>query len=223
MSPDRSGLVTWFWEWVPTAAACDDERAAWTAHVVDLVDGWAGTELAIARSAVPQDSPFTAAALGGATAAGLLDRAAALPGWARLAWGATFLDGRVRWSPNPVVAEFRRPAAADPAYLMETVGAGGFDDDVREPVVDYVSTEAGDGVVVFALAGGGPDPVHGRLDAALRLAVPDAEVDVVLRTVVFDLAQMAVIASGVETLMHLIAGDSGLRFITPAPVQERAS
>ena len=95
---------------------------------------------------------------------------------------------------------------------MAVVGAEGFDDDVREPNVEYVSTAHGDGIRVLALARSEDEGLHGRVNAALRLeggsgsgAPAAGDVDVLLTTRVTGLDQLAVIGFGVEALMNMIA------------------
>lgn len=214
---DLVGLTRapWRWEWVPAATRGDDVRTAWTEHVVGLFGEWTREGLAAVRAAWPgeaeADFPLTADLVGRGTAAWLLERADRLPPWARLAWGAVFLNGRPRWAPVPVVVEFLRPAAADPVYLMERVGATGQDGDARQPVIDYVTTPAGDGLRVFSLVRTAEGGAYGRLAAAMRLEVGgagDDGVDVVLTTHVFELGLMGLIGPGVEQLMQLIAADS---------------
>jgi hypothetical protein len=239
--------VSWFWDWVPAAGRDAAELSAWTESIASLLDGWAGEKVAAARAAWPADSdeefPFTVGEMGSAVARGLLERADELPGHCRLIWGAAFFGEDVRWLPLIVGAEFRQARPEDPAYLMAVVGAEGFEDDIREPNVDYVSTDHGDGIRVLALARTEAEGVHARVDAALRLeapavpdvpAVPDApevlgtpsgDIDVLLSTRVSGLDQIAVIGSGVEALMNMIAtqfaaqpGDAApqLRFATRA-------
>jgi hypothetical protein len=206
----------WQWQWVPGAARGADVRAAWTGQLTAQFAEWTRAGMAEAHAAWPGEAgpcPITGDLVGQGVASWLLERADRLPPWARLAWGAVFLDERPRWAPVPVVVEFRRPAAADPVYLMDEVGAAGRPGDAREPVVDYVTTPAGDGVRVFALARTVEGAGYGRLDAALRLEVPTGDgaagdgADVILTTVVFELGLMALIGPGVEQLMQRIAAE----------------
>jgi hypothetical protein len=211
MSTSTDTTVSWFWQWVPTRDGGEALRSEWTWHVVELFTGWAGDQLEAARSAWPPDAPaefpFTPDTIGGGIASFLLERADELPDWGRLAWGATFVADQLRWAPVLVVVEFHRPEADDPEYLMAHVGARGAEGDAREPTIDYVTTSAGDGVRVSALCRSDEGPVYGRVDAALRLEVLPTAVDVLLSTRVHDLAQMAVIGSGVELLMTMIADE----------------
>ncbi|GGK95867.1 hypothetical protein [Mangrovihabitans endophyticus] len=210
--------VSWFWNAVPAAGRDIAEVAAWKAQVSALLDEWVGDKVAAARAAWPADAdeefPFAIDELGPTVTDSLLARADHMPAHARLFWGAGFLRGDLRWMPVLVLAEFCRPRADDPAYLMAEVGVDGLAEDVREPTVDYVTTDHGDGLRVFALAQSAREGTYGRVDAALRLEVPGTgagpvpDVDVLLRTRVFGLDQMAVIGSGVETLMHMIAADA---------------
>jgi hypothetical protein len=214
MSDDLLELtrLPWRWEWVP-----GEEREAWTEHMAALFADWTSEGLTAARLAWPAEPgiefPFTSDMVGRGAAQWLLDRAVQLPVWARLAWGAAFVDGRPRWAPVPVVVEFRQPGAEDPVYLMDTVGATGRDGDARPPVIDYVTTPIGDGVRVFALGRTSEGAAYGRVNAALRLDVPPSDsapgtsTDVLLTTLVFEMGLMAVIGLGVEQLMQQIADD----------------
>src|SRR5262245_31323649 len=102
--------VPFYWEFVPT-----DSPSEWTEHMVEFFDKWAGRTLATAQSAwTAGDFPFTAENVGRETARLLLAKAAELPDHARLAWGTSFHDGQVRWSPIPLVAEFHQPLDDDP-------------------------------------------------------------------------------------------------------------
>jgi hypothetical protein len=87
---------------------------------------------------------------------------------------------------------------------MEVIGAHGLPEDAREPVLHYVSVPGADGVRVFAVGRTPHGTAYGRVDAAMRL---DSGIDVVLRTRVFEMPQMAVIGAGVEQLMTTIAAD----------------
>jgi hypothetical protein len=210
--------VSWFWNWVPAPDSDAQTVTDWTARVSALLDEWAGEKVDAARAEwpaeEPEEFPFAIGEMGQAVARSLLERAAGLPAYVRLFWGAAFVGGDLRWMPLLVTAEFREPRADDPAYLMAEVGADGLAGDVREPVIDYVATDRGDGLRVFALASSEEEGVYGRVDAALRLevpataAAPGTDVDVLLRTRVFGMDQMALIGFGVEALMHLIAADS---------------
>jgi hypothetical protein len=226
--------VSWYWDWVPAADGDDEQRTAWTAFVASTLDGWVGEKVAAARAAwpadAPEDFPFTVDEMGSAVARDLLERADELPRNCRLIWGAGFLGDEARWLPLLVVAEFHPARPEDPAYLMGMVCAEGFDEYVREPTVDYVTTDHGDGVRVLALADNGAEGLHARVNAALRLerrepGAPAEEVDVLLTTRVGAMDQIAVIGPGVEAVMHLIAtqfaarpgdGVPALRFAGPA-------
>jgi hypothetical protein len=199
--------VSWFWDWVPPAGRGAAQESAWIEHVTSLFDSWAGEALAAARARWPADAPveFPAAALESAEARGLLARADELPGNCRLIWGAGFIDDRLRWLPLLVLVEFREALPQDPAYLMGMVGVEGFDDDVREPTVDYVTTEHGDGIRVLALARGEGNAICGRVNAALRLEGAPVDIDVLLTTRVYDMGQFGVIGPGLDTLMNMIA------------------
>ena len=218
----ESAQLPWHWEWVPRVRPGEDEHEAWTGHMVELFADWTSEGLAAARLAWPGDAesgfPITSDMVGRGAAEWLLHRAGQLPAWARLAWGAAFVEGRARWAPVPVIVEFRRPRAEDPNYLMEVVGATGRDDDARRPTVDYVTTPIGDGVQVFALGRSAEGPAFGRLDSAMRLDVPPSggaagvSTDVLLSARVFEMGLMALIGAGVEQLMQQIANDC-----TPQP------
>lgn len=209
--------LPWHWEWVPDVRQSEEKRESWTGHMADLFEDWTSGSLAAARHAWPMEAgigyPFTSDSVGQGLAEWLITRAEQLPAWSRLAWGAVFVDGRLRWAPVPVVVEFRTPQAEDPNYLMEVVGATGLDGDARPPVVEYVTTSLGDGLRVFAMGRTPQGQGLGRLDAALRLdvpardGVPSISTDVVLTTRVFELGLMALIGAGVEQLMQQIADD----------------
>ncbi|MFI9102995.1 hypothetical protein ACIGXA_20975 [Streptomyces fildesensis] len=219
MSDDPQELTRqpWHWEWVPAVRPGEPAAEVWTEHMVALFEEWTSEGLAAVRAVWPADAgtdfPFTSDMLGRDAAKWLLERAARLPEWARLAWGAVFVDGRPRWAPVPVVVEFCAPVAEDPNYLMEAVGARGTEDDAREPVVDYVTTPIGDGLRVFALCRGAEGAGFARVHAALRLDVPPSggapsvSTDVLLATFVFEMGLMALIGVGVEQLMQQIADE----------------
>jgi hypothetical protein len=197
--------IPFHWEFVPTPGGGAEQHEYWTDHMIEFFGTWAGRTLATAEAAwTAGEFPFTAVNIGRETARLLLDKAAELPDYARLAWGTAFHEEQVMWSPIPVVAEFHRPAGDDPGYLMEAVGASGLPEDAREPVLHYVSVPGADGVRIFAFGRTPLGAAYGRVDAAMRL---DSGIDVVLRTRVFEMAQMAVIGAGVEQLMTIIAAD----------------
>ncbi|WP_433788939.1 hypothetical protein [Actinoplanes sp. CA-252034] len=197
--------IPFHWEFVPTAAGGAEQREYWTGHMIEFFGTWAGRILAAARAEwTAGEFPFTAENIGRETAELLMAKADELPDYARLAWGTAFHEEQVLWSPIPLVAEFHRPMGDDPGYLMETVGASGLPEDAREPVLHYVSVPGADGVRIFAIGRTSQGSAYGRLDAAMRL---DSGVDVVLRTRVFQMDQMAVIGAGVEQLMTIIAAD----------------
>jgi hypothetical protein len=227
--------VSWFWDWVPAADTDAEERAVWSRSVARMLDDWVGAKVAGARAAWPDDAeeefPFTVEDMGAAVAHDLLERADGLPDHCRVIWGAGFVGDEARWLPQLVLAEFRSARPEDPSYLMAMVGAEGFSDDVRDPVVEYLTTEHGDGVRVFALARSADGGVHARVHAALRLegghapGGPVPDVDVLLTTRVEDMDRFAVIGPGVDALMTMIAdrfaaapgdGSAPLRFAQPA-------
>lgn len=208
---------TWYWEWVPDVRSDEQELHIWTELMVDLFADWTAEGLTQARQAWPEDAqaefPVTSDMVGRGAAEVLLERAGQLPASARLAWGAAFVEGQPRWAPVPVVVEFRRPRAEDPNYLMDAVGVTGRDTDARPPVVEYVTTPAGDGVRVFAMARSPEGAAFGRVEAAMRLDAPPtggaagASVDVVLTTAVSEMGLMALIGPGMEQLMQQVAAD----------------
>jgi hypothetical protein len=207
--------VSWFWDWVPPAGRAAAQQTTWTESVASLLESWAGEKVAAARAAWPADAeekfPFTLGEMGSEVARGLLERADELPGHCRLIWGAAFFGDDVRWVPLIVGAEFRQARPEDPGYLMAVVGAEGLPDDIREPNVDYVSTDHGDGIRVLALARTEAGGIHARLDAALRLEAPGNDIDVLLSMRVSGLDQIAVIGGGMEALMTMIATQFGAR------------
>jgi hypothetical protein len=212
MSPAISLEVSWFWDWVPAA----DDAAAWTAYVSGLLDDWAGAKVAAART--DQNFPFATGEMGEAVAEALLARAGSVPDNCRLLWGAGFVNDDVRWLPLLILAEFRPARPGDSSYLMTEVGAEGFDDDIRDPQVEYVTTDRGDGVRVVALADSKGEGLHARVNAALRLETPARTgVDVLLSTRVKGMDKAGAIGAGVEVAMHMIASQADqLRFGEPA-------
>jgi hypothetical protein len=224
--------VSWFWDWVPAAGRDAAQQTTWTRHLAGLLDTWTGATMDAARAAraawpagTKPEFPFTTGAFAATVARDLLTRADELPGNCRLIWGAGFVGGEVRWLPLLVVVEFRPARPGDSAYLMTMVGTEGFADDVREPNVEYVTTEHGDGIRVLALAGDEHNGVYGRVNAALRLERPPADIDVLLTTRVLDMGQVGVIGFGMDELMNMIAtqfaaepgdGVQPLRFSVPA-------
>lgn len=197
--------IPFHWEFVPAPDGAAGEREQFTDHLIEFFGTWAGRVLAAAKAEwTAGEFPFTAENIGRETADLLIAKAAELPGYARLAWGTAFHEEQVLWSPIPLVVEFHRPMGDDPGYLMETVGAAGLPEDAREPVLHYVSVPGADGVRIFAIGKNPQGGAYGRVDAAMRL---DSGVDVVLRTRVFQMDQMAVIGAGVEQLMTIIAAD----------------
>jgi hypothetical protein len=223
--------VPWFWGRVPDPGATQDERLAWADRVVAMFqewtrDGWDEEfrERWIAEGGMPRDYPFTAENVGSGVARWLTERAATLPSWQRMAWGTAFVQGWPRWSPVPVVVEYRAPVADDPIYLMELVGAGpgtdtGPDGDAGRQI-EYVTTPYGDGLRVLSVRRTPDHLAYGRLDAAMRLDWPAAgdrpaaRVDVLLTTRVMDLQLLGLIGPGVEKLMQQIAGH-------PRPIEQR--
>ncbi|MEZ0114764.1 hypothetical protein ABH920_008799 [Catenulispora sp. EB89] len=225
--------VPWFWGGVPEPDASEDQRRAWADRLVTMFDewtrdGWDERFRAswIAEGGLPEDYPFTAENVGRGIARWLTDRAATLPDWQRMAWGTAFVQGWPRWSPVPVVVEYRAPVADDPIYLMELVGAGSGaeagPDDVTDRQIEYVTTPYGDGLRVLSVQRTPDRLAYGRLDAAMRLDWPAAgdrpaaRVDVLLTTRVMDLQLLALIGPGVEGLMQQIA-ENPKPMSTPTP------
>jgi hypothetical protein len=211
MSPAISLEVSWFWDWVPDAA----DATAWTAYVSGLLEDWAGAKVAAARAG--QSFPFATGEMGEAVAEALLARAGTIPDSCRLLWGAGFVNDDVRWLPLLVLAEFRPARPGDSSYLMTEVGAEGLAGDIREPQVEYVSTDRGDGVRVVALAESDGEGLHARANAALRLERPGrADVDVLLSTRVKGMDKAGAIGGGLEAAMRMIAEQADqLRFGDP--------
>lgn len=227
--------VPWFWGRVPDPDATEEQRLAWGDRVVGMFeewtrDGWDEAFRAswIAEGGLPADYPFTAENVGRGITRWLTERAATLPVWQRMAWGTAFVQGWPRWSPVPVVVEYRAPVADDPIYLMELVGAGSGTEagsDVSSPEygrqIEYVTTPYGDGLRVLSVHRTADHLAYGRLDAAMRLDWPAegdrpaARVDVLLTTRVLDLQLLALIGPGVEQLMQQIAEN-------PRPIQTPA-
>lgn len=234
--------VPWFWGRVPDPGAASEAREAWADRVVAMFeewtrDGWDEEFRArwIDEGGLAPDYPFTAENVGRGVARWLTDRAATLPAWQRMAWGTAFVQGWPRWSPVPVVVEYRAPVADDPIYLMDLVGAGpgaeaafgAFDFDHR-PQIEYVTTQYGDGLRVLSVHRTADRLAYGRLDAAMRLDWPAegdraaARVDVLLTTRVVDLQLLGLIGPGVEKLMQQIAEHPRLIEPQPEPQPEPA-
>ena len=232
---DTSAEITvpWFWGRVPVQDATEDERLAWADRVVEMFtewtrDGWdeGFRDSWTAEGGLPEDYPFTAENVGRGIARWLTDRAATLPPWQRMAWGTAFVQGWPRWSPVPVVVEYRAPAADDPIYLMDLVGAGAeaSADGGSGRQIEYVTTPYGDGLRVLSVQRTDDHLAYGRLDAAMRLDWPAAgdrpaaRVDVLLTTRVMDLQLLALIGPGIDTLMQQIAENP--KPIEPSPRNE---
>ena len=208
--------VTWTWAWVPMGDVEGTQLRDWLTATAERLAAWTdGPDVASLPPEVRADAQaeMTPPAIGRATALWLWDRAVECPEGVRLVWGAGFLGDAERplWAPVPVTVEFREPAADDPTYLLQTVGATGLDEDARPPVVDYVTTVAGDGVRVSALVHGARGEATCRVDAALRADVPaygdrpESRVDVVLSTRTPDLGLGGVLGEGVADLLHELA------------------
>jgi hypothetical protein len=212
MSPAASLEVSWFWDWVPDG----DNAAAWIPYVSRMLDEWAGPKVAAARAG--QNFPFATGEIGETVAEALLQRAGSLPANCRLIWGAGFVNEDVRWLPLLIAVEFSRARPGDSSYLMAEVGAEGLPGDIREPRVDYVTTERGDGVRVVALAESEGEGLHARVNAALRLERRGpSDVDVLMSTRVKGMDKAGVIGCGIEAAMHMIASQADdLRFGDPA-------
>jgi hypothetical protein len=201
MSPAISIEVSWFWDWVPAA----ENAAAWRTYVSGLLEDWAGAKVAAARTG--QNFPFATDEMGDAVADALLARAGSIPDNCRLLWGAGFVNDDVRWLPLLILVEFRPARLGDSSYLMNVVGAEGLEGDIREPQIEYVSTDRGDGVRVVALAESEDEGLHARVNAVLRLERPGhVDVDVLLSTRVKGMDKAGAIGGGIEAALHMIAG-----------------
>jgi hypothetical protein len=209
--------VAWQWDTVPGADAPADEVADWLTTTAEQLAAW--TEGPPDLATLPPElraevgAEVTPEAVGRAGALWLLARSVECPPGVRLVWGAGFVDGHgPRWAPLLVVVDFRAPLAPDPSYLMETVGTRGAEGDARPPVVDYVTTELGDGIRVTALVRDAKGVASCRADAAVRADVPAhggrpaATVDIVLSARSHDLSVGGVLGAAVEELMHLVVG-----------------
>lgn len=200
MSPAISIEVSWFWDWVPAA----ENAAAWRTYVSGLLEDWAGAKVEAARTG--QNFPFATDEMGDAVADALLARAGSIPDNCRLLWGAGFVNDDVRWLPLLILVEFRPARPGDSSYLMAAVGTEGRDGDIREPRIEYVSTDRGDGIHVVALAESEDEGLHARVNAALRLERPGrVDVDVLLSTRVKGMDKAGAIGGGIEAALHMIA------------------
>ncbi|MBO3089356.1 hypothetical protein [Cellulomonas dongxiuzhuiae] len=208
--------VTWTWAWVPATDTPGDQLADWLTATAEQLAAWTDgpdvASLPVELRAEAQ-AEMTPQAIGRATALWLCGRAAECPAGVRVVWGAGFVAeaDRPLWAPIPVAVEFRTPVADDPTYLMDTVGTRGSEGDGRPPVVDYVTTAAGDGVRVAALVREPGGVASCRVDAALRAEVPAygdrpaSSVDVVLSTWTDDLGLAGALGEGVADLMQRVA------------------
>lgn len=204
--------VTWAWSWVPPADHDEEEARAWHADVAATFTGWTVGTIAELTRALPPElrAGAAASAVGGEVATWLRGRTVGLPPWTYVAWGAVFLTPeRPRWAPVVAVVELRE-APDGSEHLMDVVGAAGLPQDARPPVVDFVTTDAGDGVRVTALARGPRGEAYVRVDAALRLEATDdgGPVDVVVSTRADELGMFGLIGVGVEQLLHVVAASS---------------
>lgn len=197
--------VTWRWQWVPAPGAPDAQQ--WQDDTAAVFVEWTADGL---RDVEPALTPE---AVGAQTAQWLRSRADDCPPGARVAWGAGYVTAdRPRWAPVVVTIELRTPRAADAGYLMDEVGARGAPGDARRPTVDYLTTEAGDGVRVAALVRGPGGAASCRVDAAVRVDVPAygdepaTSVDVLASTRTGDLTLFGTLGAGVDDLLHLVAG-----------------
>ncbi|MBD7920238.1 hypothetical protein H9657_18350 [Cellulomonas sp. Sa3CUA2] len=206
--------VAWAWWWVPS----DDEHPAaveeWHAATAGMFAQWVDETILSGAATLPVElrRGLTPQGVGHEVATWLRGRAAGLPVGTRVAWGAGFLaPERPRWAPVVVVVEMREPAHADAGYLLDGLAPDGAPGDARRPVVDYVTTSAGDGVRVSALVRGEDGDVCARVDAALRVDATDQHgaIDVVLSTRVVDQSVFGIAGQGVEELMHLVAAEVG--------------
>ena len=206
--------VHWLWWWVPSDGEPAEALAQWQTSTAGLFTQWLGDGITAVIPTLPAElrDEITPESVAHDVASWLRGRAAGLPTWTRIAWGAGFLDPeRPRWVPVVVVVEMREPAAEDAGYLLDELAPDGAPDDARRPVVDYVTTTAGDGVRVAALVRGPDGEAYARVDAALRVDATDAHgpVDVRLSTRVVEQSLFGVVGQGVAELMHLVAAEVG--------------
>lgn len=202
--------VRWAWWWVPPAGHDAAAADAWSEEVAELFAAWTADGVALLPPGL-RDALGTRT-VGDEVVAWLRTRTADLPPATYVAFGAAFLaPDRPRWAPVVAVVRVREPGADDTGYLLDVVGAAGRPDDARPPLVEYVTTDAGDGVRVAALARGAHGEASVRVDAALRLDATDARgpVDVVVSTRVAELPLFGLVGPGVDQLLHLVAADAG--------------
>lgn len=219
--------VSWPWWWVPSDATPADLVAEWEEGTADVFAQWTAAGLAdlLASAPVELAEALTPRAVGAQAAAWLRERAAGLPPWVHVAWGAVFVEPeRPRWAPVVATVEVREAAGEDSAYLMEAVGSAGLPGDARTPLVDYVTTDAADGVRVTALVRGEHGEAFVRVDAALRLEATAARgpLDVLVSTRVSELALFGLVGAGVEELMQLVAAGIDERGAVAAPRVDEA-
>lgn len=214
--------VTWVWSWVPPVDGDEVTSAAWEADVTAAFDLWtADAVTALTRALPPQlRDAAVPGSVGQEVAAWLRSRTVDLPPATYVAWGAAFLTPeRPRFAPVVAVVELREPTAPDAGYLMDVVGARGRAEDARPPLVDYVTTDGGDGVRVTALVRGSRGEAAVRVEAALRLdPTPErGAVDVVVSTRVDELALFGLAGPGVEQLLHAVAREPIAAGTPPTP------
>lgn len=202
--------VAWVWGWVPQADAPADVVDAWRAETTEQFARWASAGVADLLAAAPAElgGTLTPQELGAEVATWLHGRTAGLPAWTHVVWGAVFVEPeRPRWVPVVATVEVREPAGEDSTYLMDAVGHTGLPGDARPPLVDYVTTDAGDGVRVTALVRGEHGEAFARVDGALRLDATAwrGPLDVLVSVRVSELALFGLVGAGVEELMQLIA------------------
>lgn len=202
--------VAWVWGWVPAADAPRAEVDAWRDATTEQFAQWAAAGVAGLLADAPDElrGTLTPAELGAEVATWLHGRTAGLPAWTHVVWGAVFVEPeRPRWVPVVATVEVREPAGEDSTYLMEAVGTTGLPGDARAPLVEYVTTDAGDGVRVTALVRGEHGEAFARVDGALRLDATAwrGPLDVLVSSRVSELALFGLVGAGVEELMQLIA------------------
>ncbi|MCC2323478.1 hypothetical protein [Cellulomonas xiejunii] len=205
--------VEWEWWWVPAADHDEADGHRWQSATATLFAEWLDDGVRGVASSLPPElrEGLDARSVGQEVAVWLRSRALGQPPSTYVAWGAAFLTpDRPRWGPVVALVELREPTDDDPAYLMDLVGASGRPDDARRPLVDYVTTDGGDGVRVSALGREPSGAAHVRVDAALRLDATDARgpVDVLVATRVADLALFGTVGRGVDTLLHRVVADA---------------
>ena len=219
--PGLLPTVTWAWSWVPPVGDDDVEARTWEADVAAMFDAWTADSRAALTHGLPPELRGLAApgSVGAEVTAWLRSRTVDLSPQTHVVWGAAFLTPeRPRWAPVVAVVELSEPRADDAGYLMDVVGTRGRPDDARPPVVEYVTTDGGDGVRVTALTRGTHGEASVRVDAALRLDATAVRgpLDVVVATRVHELGLFGLAGPGIDQLLHAIAAE-GTATTAPVP------